>query len=77
MLARLNGPGTVNDLFEPLRLVRRQAARQAEFTERAAAACDLGAGGLTAIVADIGHPKGTFHDKLSNFHIKILFSALY
>jgi hypothetical protein len=67
----------MDDLFEPLRLVRRQAARQAEFTKRAAAAGNLGAGWFTAIVANICHPEGTFHGPLSNTFIKILLNALY
>jgi hypothetical protein len=46
----------MDDLFEPFRFVRRQATRQAQLTESAAAAGDLGARGFAAIIANIGNP---------------------
>jgi hypothetical protein len=46
----------MNDLLEAFGFVRSQAPRQAQFAQRAAAACDLGTRGFAAVIADIGNP---------------------
>jgi hypothetical protein len=55
MLTGLDGTGTVNDLFKPFGLVGRQSAGEAKLTQSTTTAGDLCAGGLTAVISNIGY----------------------